>query len=118
SKSIIANTREIANTTLPHKLVKYCNPTKPIKLLDLRPSGLLKHTTALRKITRQLLNYPTVPFLQIEIDAFNNSITAINAEFKIDISLITTSNICSWAQIGKQNLKLVKKLSRFTRFKP
>ena len=40
-KSIIANTYKIANTTLPHKLVKYRNPTKPIKLLDLRPETMI-----------------------------------------------------------------------------
>src|SRR5207253_2700809 len=59
-KSIITNTREVANTTFSHKLVKYHNLKKPIKLLNLRPSGSLKHVTALRKIIRQLLDHPTI----------------------------------------------------------
>ena len=49
-KSIVFNISETAKKTIPHKPIPYRRPRKPIKLLDICPTGLLAKHESLRKI--------------------------------------------------------------------
>ena len=113
-KSIVHNTQHIASETIPFKVIKYRNPRKPRKLLDLRPTGLLAQANTLRKISNELGQFPPDSFIKAELDSFNNSIDSINTELDMDIPPIDISNIDTWPKICRPFLRLIKKQIKIT----
>jgi hypothetical protein len=108
-KCIISNTQKIAIDNIPHKQIKYRNPRKPRKLLDLRPSGLLAHVNALRKLSKEIHQFGTVPFTSSELSFYNNMIDTANAEATTNIPHVDNINLRSWPALCRPHIKCMKK---------
>ena len=108
-KCIITNTQQIAMDNIPHKHVKYRNPKKPRKLLDLRPSGLLAYANALRKLSKEIHQFGDIPFTTSELSFYNNMIDAANTDANMAIPYVDNTSLNSWPTLCRPHLKCIKK---------
>src|SRR6185436_8643048 len=101
-KSIVCNISETAKETIPHKPIPYRRPRKPIKLLDIRPTGLLAKHESLRKIIRDIEYNPNPSyFSRIELNDFNSRIDDINTTMELSIPHIDLADLSIWIPTGK-----------------
>ena len=94
---------------IPHKHVKYRNLRKPRKLLDLRPSGLLAHANALRKLSKEIHQFGDIPFTTAELSFYNNMIDAANTDANTTIPHVDNTSLNSWPTLCRPHLKCIKK---------
>src|SRR6185436_19438698 len=110
-KSIVFNISETAKETIPHKPIPYRRPRKPIKLLDIRPTGLLAKHESLRKIIRDIEYNPNPTYLsRMELNDFNSRLDDINTSMELSIPHIDPTDLAKWISIEKHYLRLIKKI--------
>jgi hypothetical protein len=117
-KSIVFNISKTAKETIPHKQIPYRRPRKPLKLLDIRPTGLLAHHVSLRKIIRDIEYNPDPSyFSNMEFLNFNSRIDDINTAMELTIPHIDPVDLAIWISTGKHYLSLIKKIIKLETLK-
>src|SRR2546423_746066 len=110
-KSIIFNISETVKETIPHKPIPYRRSRKPIKLLDIRPTGLLAKHESLRKIIRDIeFNPDSSYFSRMELIDFNRRLDDINITMELSIPHIDPVDLSIWIPTGNHFLRLIKKI--------
>jgi len=100
-KSIVFNISETAKKTIPHKPIPYRRPRKPIKLLDIRPTGLLAKHESLRRIIRDIeFNPDPTYFSKMELIDFNRRLDDINTTIELSIPHIDLADLSIWIPTG------------------
>src|SRR3989440_2543036 len=102
---------ETAKKTIPHKPIPYRRLRKPIKLLDICPTGLLAKHESLRKIIRDIeFNPDPAYFSKMELIDFNRRLDDINTTIELSIPHIDPADLSIWIPTGKHYLRLIKKI--------
>src|ERR1044071_1851618 len=100
----------LAAAILPHKMTTNIPPPKPKKLISLRPRGLLKDYTTLRKIITEIAQWDSLLHFNFEVDAWNLQIVDINNRLDLNIPAIDYPPDSHWATTARTHLDTIKQL--------
>src|SRR5271163_1635653 len=114
---ISSHIKNAAKEIIPNSPSVDRTPKRPKKLADLRPTGIVKATSTLANIIKQVKQQHTIILLNFEIDELNAHIDNINIEYDTDIDLLPYDPDDDWITMAKGQLRFLNKRAHLEELK-